>query len=891
MMPMSASRAASKGLVWDGVVTDQSAQPLFIDTVHRRLYLSEYFPGEVEGGGDDFSIAEYDLDAPYGQMLVRRKSWASMVKATYPPSDNKIAADIPNGRAFFFDGESALAEGLKCHCSLIRVLDLHSFTVTSEWDLDQMVPGFYAQGITYSQADHRVYAIGSINGRLVDAANIASVPFVPAVMLAIDVDTGTLAWARSLPKCLRTMTNSGTGTYIVRSRHFPALYVGCARLEAALNSAPYPGASGVLRLWIDPAADTAKALAFKEEFFRVAGSFRGIAAPASKVVFDYAAERLMLSSSSEATPGFWIFDGLASSWAGFVPVPRTQTGAVGVDEATGRMYVRAPRGSSAHRTPPGLIVTDGRGSPVLPGEVFQISRRGASYEPTDASTFFTDPITHRIFVRVFNPTASSGDKVSFIAMRDETSLVPPDDRTYEQTYDSRTADVPEGPDTLATFSGSTAGFGVRALLVGGTGGLTSPVRTGQVLAAEFWELVVGDGIPPGDRGLWGARVPLVDLRTIGASAEAQAARPDDLTRDQQGSTRPTLEQNGAPGTATAAMDWPWPDSFCSDSTGRPVSDHYDRNGGDVAIACDLDRRTASARAGFGGFRGEGVTIGSAGFDGSSVRDTAGGVRTDSRASVHGVEIAVPGAGTLRIGEISQHVIAHAAGRPGTAHLDWEPAVKDVHVLDASGKDVFSCASSCDPHEVAGVVNDRFDLFMRMRIPTPERVATPGGAFAGFQESRDEYVGDLVMDNDGSRAVPAVHVEIYNDWSEKSRLVLDFAAIESSAIYQISKADEPMDEPAAPEGDPPTAVTPALPGGPSIAQQVVPQPGAPIFAAPPSAGFVPRIVQAALFLVRSPGQFASMVLLWMLLGLAGALLARRNALAKTLSSSLGRSPAS
>src|SRR5258708_18608537 len=79
----------------------------------------------------------------------------------------------------------------------------------------------------------------------------------------------------------------------------------------------------------------------------------------------------------------------------------------------------------------------------------------------------------------------------------------------------------------------------------------------------------------------------------------------------------------------------------------------------------------------------------------------------------------------------------------------------------------------------------FGSHVRLRAPTPDRRATPRGAFAGIQKSNGDYYNDLNINNLNSHAVPGLEAILINDTVEKSRLHMQFAAIEAYSIYGIS----------------------------------------------------------------------------------------------------------
>jgi hypothetical protein len=867
IVPQGVSAAAPAGVSWDGVVTREKTTPILLDPTGRRLYTMT--------GAD---LSEFDLDAPYGKMLLRRRTLP--LKAAGHLSDNAVTADFVNHRAFIADRDIGLGDGSPCHaCSFVQELDLRTLRFTRQWDLYERFPNFMVHGLTYSPEDKNLYLMGVTTGGTASyTADWGSVPFQPVTVIALDSETGNLLWIRQLTQCLLPMVTFAVGGHIFRSRDSDALYLGCARADAPSNTAPYPGTAGVLRLNIQPNADQLAALAFPQEFFRAPGTYFAASGPNARMTFDYATDRLAFVTNSATTPGLWVFDGQMSSWMGFVPTTGSGNRGIAFDAVSGHVFLRDGTAS-------GLLVTDMRGSPVPQGDAFDLASPRQDLSAVELKPYLADPITRRVFIPAF-PVNEMGVAVpadeKLIAFRDETPI---SKSQHPVGYDDLTSGLSESASTTTTFAGSSRSFGARAFLVGGTGAPTSPARSGslhKILASK-----VGDVVPPADRGAWLARTKL-DLRNVGATADARAAVTDDGTDDQRRTAQQQTAATSAPlsvalernaGTKVSpsdALEWPWPDAFCIDPDDTPSTVSPVSPGGAAMAHCDRKDESASARASVGASNGNGISIGSTRVVSTAERRFGKGVRMESDASVYGVEITMPGSGTVRIGYMGQHVVTEAGGTSGTAKVEWRPTVQAVHLTDGTGKDIYACGNRCDLRTVASHVNSAFAQFLRMRVPVPERTSTPGGAFATFREGMSEYVNDLVMNNDASRAVPTIEFELYNDAADKSRLLLQIAAIESSAIYGIwpdRTAEGSIIEPRT-VGIPSVSTSP----GPNEFGGLPPD-GKESITADHSRSFGGRVVEAVLFLTRSPGDFFSVLLLWLLLGCGVMLCARRSSLAK------------
>jgi hypothetical protein len=857
--PSSASATSGAGIARAGVVDPVSTKPLMIDPAGRRLY--------VNSGRGTLVIREYDLDRPFGSMLLRK---VPVPLRNVSLSNFEITPDWQNHRAFLLDRD--LQPTPPCpYCSYIRVLDLRSLSFNSrQWQMNDLVPNFYPEGITYSASDRRLYVTGSMVGYPAYFFSVFSVPFYPTTILSIDVDTGKLAWLRTLTKCLRPMSGYAIGGGIFRSVQLPALYVGCARADTtSVAGVPYPGHTGVDRLWIDPKSDAVGALSFREDFFETSGSFASVVGMQTRVDFDYASERFFICSSAFTTPGTWVFDGLLNVWAGFIPAEDTNSMALGVNQGTGHVYLRA--GGDGR-----VVVTEGRRTPVPQGNVYRVAGEGSQAD--NLTTFLADPVTERVFI----PSTVSG-RAELVALQDS---LPPSGRE-DVDYDSLTGDIPESADTFSTFAAGGSGFGMHALLVGGAGGATSPTRNG--LATFFVDSAVGRtvGISPGDRGTWAARVPLLDMRNVAASASAKAVGMDDLTtndlrnaQQQVAELGPSPSPSSAPvGSSVAPLaNWPWSQTACLDSEGNPAEPPKSTAPfGDAEVRCDLahSKVDASSHATVGALGN--VSVARTGFEGESHRTQAAGITATLAAYVRGLEVAIPGTGTLRIANVEQTVTTKAHGRSRTAHVTWNRVIEGVQILDASGHVTYACGATCDADAVASRVNDAFGLQLHMIVPDPEIVATPRGAFAGFQKSYSQYINDLVMNNDSSHEMPAVELEIYNDWSDKSRVFLQLAAIQSTATYGITSTAF-----GSPSSGGPTLST--LPGIPDRGQGLnVERNNDDARLAEKATGRPPAkgLLQTGLFLIRSPGAALSTALLMTLLGGLVALALRRKSLLEVL----------
>jgi hypothetical protein len=234
-------------------------------------------------------------------------------------------------------------------------------------------------------------------------------------------------------------------------------------------------------------------------------------------------------------------------------------------------------------------------------------------------------------------------------------------------------------------------------------------------------------------------------------------------------------------------------------------------------------------------------------------------------------------------------------------------VTGVTVTTAAGEvaALGDCASTSaspgttDCDELAAEINDRLDFRMKLELPMPEMVATPKGAFAGFQQNQRDFLHARTVNNQGtaftgepeSRAIPALQLTVINDSDERSRLILQFAAIQANSIYTISKAPEFGDSPDPLPEAPRTASLPDVPdvtvptvglGSPPDLTIADPEPlpgevGSDVPATVDPVAVAQPPVGGTAFLVRSRGEALSFALLWLLLVGAAASAVRRQSL--------------
>lgn len=855
-----------------------------IDVQRRRLFLVY---GSDETG--TFHLADYDL-APRLPAL-RRSADLGPDFVLRAGSEYRFAVDARRNRLLSLGSANSLEELESPSLSRVEIRDLDTLRVVGSWELQERVPGFVGWGLTYAPKDGLVYVLGEfvespIGTQHSQTTPNGTKPAPPSAVVALKRD-GTLAWVSPLPHC-QPLNNPSLGAMVVRASSRPVLYVPCIR------TSQYPNMSGITRIWIKPNASQAEALQFTQEFFPISGFWLLSHEVRGTGSFDPGTERVFMQTLSTTNPGAWVFDGRISAWVGFIASPELRT-STGINQGNGHYYM-------AHSVKP-LIVVPARGTPVPQG----VNVPGAHSD----FRIWADPNSNRLFALVAPESVGLPEgPLAYAVFEDmvpsEIELEPPD-------YDALTEDVPEGPDTYTSFAGGISGFGLRAAAIGGYGGS---------LFSTWNSLFPGTappripGVGPGDRVLTFAHSPSLDLRDVGASASAQAVSPDALTDDEHRARQKEIETVCARAAKTAedqqlpqvakevenrcptvdpkakemaeALAWPWPAVGCLDAGGDDITMQGGGPRGQSEVECDLAGRIARAKVSFQGAMAQGISIGSSSFEAKVFRDQLKGVVTQAIAVSRGVRLEVPDVGSVSIGAVTSTATTRAAGRPGTARVAWHRTFDRLTVRDESGSVIHEVEECTDEtcQQVVQAINSAFAPRLRVRLPEPDLQATPQGAFAEVRERDPDALEGLVLNNEDARVVPGLEVTIYNDGSDKSRLVLQFAGIRANSIYTISSAgglglpgDGGLGLPTPGFGfGAGSAMSPTQggfsSGGPSLGGS-----------APPLQPAAPEGLQGALaFLIRSPKDALHLSVVLALFAAAAATVTRRSALQRMLEES-------
>jgi hypothetical protein len=852
----SAAPRPARGLTKIGVLPQppkdsvKQGQVVQIDAAERTLWYTYY----NDADGLSTWLVEYDLRSDIPRFVRSGRVGAPNEIPTSTPYTT--ALDAKRDRLLFMRPNQAGENS-------ILVVDTEKFETEGVWSLTQAVPGFLPMGMTYSATDDRVYVVGEMTQSVVVGNSATGQKAVGpgTAIVALDGENGAFAWAAPLPECQQALYSFGLGSLIARSRKSASLHLACTTGGSGRGDA-FPGQAGLMRVTVAPDAAPQDALSFRREFFPISGvyfsgTYTGIAA------FDPGTDRFFMQSLAQATPGAWVFDSRLSAWVGFVTAPDSSNYWTGLNPGTGKFFMGSPDndGSGGY-----LLVADGRATPIPQGLQAKVPVSGF---------ISADPRSNRMFVPALSKEQPGYFEIAIL--RDETPnadpLRPPD-------YDELTSDVEETDETVTNFSGGANGFGARAVLVGGYRGALN-------FAGEY---VNASQLRSGDRGITAARVPSVDLRPIGASATSQSLVPD-------ASTAAELEEG-------ADAEWPWTPATCLDGSGEAVEAAGEGSGGEATVRCDLAKSSASARASFAAVSGAGFRVGHSTFAADSRRDAKLGVVTTATSTAGGIELAPPGAGSVSIVEVTATATTSAHGRPGTTKAKWERTLSGVVVRDAEGavvQRVAECTTTAEEDQCAALqkqVNDALGTRMRVDLFEPDVVRTPKGAFAGVQQSDGQFYnartvngqGTSFTGEGGSRAAPAFQLTVYNDAVERSRLIVQLAAIQTNSIYTIApKAEYDVTPPIPVADDPAPVPEPAPPAtgstGPTGVATTDLAPivdDAPVAAAPsdvaaPVAMPVEDVPAVLAFFARGPVEGVMVAAIWILFGCAGGAVLKRRAL--------------
>jgi hypothetical protein len=778
-----------------------------------------YSTFQVVDGGNKRFIVEHDLSKPIPTPL--RISEPNVTVSTFQ-SPYSVAFDRGRDRMLLLSNTLGR--------NLIEIVDLDTLTQVAKWEFETILPGFAPVGMRYDEKTDRFLLVGEFSGSREtggaprNTGNYLAGPG-PAVV-ALEGGSGAVVWVSPLQQCHSVMVAFGAGALLAQSIYRPSLYAFCSSGEAARQ--PAAGQNGLVRLDITGHEKAAGVVNFPSEFFPVSGTYTGTSGSTGITGFDPKSERFYAQSLAARTPGTWVFDGLRDSWVGFIAAPNATNKFLGLDSETGKHYMGGSGGAISY-----INVTDGRATPVPQGTLFE--------DIPIAEQILTDPDSDRLFAPMAVESPEGGSRWGVMVLRDKTPPIVPLSPT---NYDALTQDLPDSK-SVVQYSAAASGFGAGYTVVGGWESLysryTHPINPNEDNPAgpNPAELAYGD------RGITYSAVPSVDIRPSGASATAAAGAVDQATdsdrrdRESQVPERPEEAPKPPKPPKEARVSTLAGGQTCLNGGGPRIENEQGKGDPErVVVVCDLAELTAEGFASYtDNINGGGQSLGASSFDTRTFLDPKRGVVTETTAVARGLTLGAPGGqGSVSFDRVTAVATTIANGRPGTAKSTWQRTVEGAVITDPDGKEQRprSCTTTVtagakprtegDCGTLENAINS-VTTRMQVRFPAPVLTATSRGAYARIEERETDFLNGLTLNNDQSRAVPAMEVTIYNDGPEKGRLIAQYAAIDANSIFTRSPMatfgeidrprtgwdDQGPTDTGADDEDGPTGGTPGTPG--------------------------------------------------------------------------------
>lgn len=654
-------------------------------------------------------------------------------------------------------------------------------------------------GLVSDDARKRLYVLTSSSDALTSLG--LPVDVKGTSILAYDTTNLTTAsrplWTYRVRPCHKILAQKSTGAYFDVGADGRFLYFACQGSAAGVAAL-----HGVARVNLGDPVGTDPTGGFTTEFFPFAGNLtRGYS------LGDRGNDRVAIGVAGVGLQRLYVFDALHRSWVASMVLPGNNTGGGGADPHSGRIYVL--------NDDFGLRYVDASALPAVLGQPITVDHRALGKD------LEVDPQTRRVFLPGQSFPALDGGtphpNAHLWVFEDRTA---PYDPPADQHPDKRTHQIDEEDASSVSHSAGGTAYGVRSTLVGGVAG----IKGGEAIALIPEE---AGALRPegGDRGLFLGHIPKAQLSgevTRGeAKATASAVRMDEATAaDLKGkygfaTGQAGIGKEGAPpcndakpGPECLAFDElsgnvrSLQEAKCSDLGGK--DDPINGNQSGSKVSCRrLDKVQAWASATTA--TQVPVETGDVTFSvGSSearvdvTKDAKNGVTTISRSFARDVTLTVPGLGALSIGEINSMAKTTAAGKEDTATSDLEAYAKNVRIVDAEGKLLFSCGvpnadaheDECEPANAAEAINRYFSPRVQARGPRrdmdPLYLGSPGGAQAIVAKDRYARWSDLAVSGDLQREVTGLEITAYNDDVDASRVVLELAGVYAESQYQIGE---------------------------------------------------------------------------------------------------------
>lgn len=564
---------------------------------------------------------------------------------------------------------------------------------------------------------------------------------------------------------------------------------------------------------------------------------------------DTYSRRLVLAGKGPDGPQFRVFDTDHSRYVGLVRGPGLGLQGMTNDPTTGRLY------SSGGPVAPSLALSDL--GPLLPTQG-EIVPAGTTVNDNNRQRRMAyDPTTKRLFV-----AHQFQGKTYLAILRDNLTRYAPQPPL---NYDAGALDAVDRPGVTDSSRAAGAGaYGAEHSLIGGIGALYGNASNTQDSTATF----------KGTRYLRQAAIGSASLTSSSATATAVLATEDSGTdQNRQAVSAESKQDLGHQFAKPAECS-----DFGSTPSKQPVKSMT------AQVSCDLEKGRTHAAATFtspGGFlmtlpgQQSGlpvpIEVGRATSEVTHTRAPGRGrLTTTVTASAHNIDLF----GEVSIGSVTSTVMVSTHGRSGTA-LASEPKVT-ITGLAVAGKP--ACAGSCSLEQAQTILNEALGSRGHVEIPQASVIRTRGGTLASV--GQDPWMhAEQVLDYEREEedyTVPAMTLIVYLEGQQKSRLVVNLAAISASSIYRVFPLMEPA--PPAPEWTPPPGASLPPPPDRVAPPHYDPPPAGPIASPTTSGGgLLNALVDTLRLSLRSPSQALPLILIWSLFAIAPYLSARRRLL--------------
>ncbi|MDT7538747.1 MAG: hypothetical protein QOI82_2332 [Actinomycetota bacterium] len=713
----------------------------------------------------------------------------------------------------------------------IQVVDLtgkkapapYTFTAASG-----TTPGASVVGLSsYAYGGHRYLLAVLYFTELMNVSAGQSATTHSTLIVALDADklltdpAHALVWKApyDVTNCVRPGFYGPRGLYLGVGTTGDFLYFVCKTLATSSPAMTVAGPAGAVRVDLrDPDPAKQDSSAFTTEYFPFAADFTYGTSSG-----DPAHDELYLLTGGPRYQKFYVFDAVHRSFTGSVPLHFTARGGGNVmgaapDPTTGRAYLVLQDFQ--------VIVTDATTVPVQQGRSESIGwKSGVSNPPV------FDPATRRLFLAgsdfcTVESTDAGTCSQPDVATANAASLrVYQDDVPYSPATaddpDALTHDTAEIPGvTPVDYSAFASSYGARLAAVGGVHGSQAAIGYDGAMAGLHTVAPDFPNLPDSDRTLYLGQVSDTELSTAAARAHAAPFAIDSGTEaDSAGVQSYLANQLGPDGQQQLA---PAQDQVaqgraeigpagCSDLGSKPASQL--NPSGTAGAFCDNEglqsagesAATPAAPVELPG--GVSFSLGSAGSWTTLTKEKATGSNATATAIARGLHIGVPGAGSVDIGEVKTTASSAAHGRPGTTSSSFTRSVTNLVISDGSGKPQFACGftdpgatvglaagTPCDPRTVTEQLDAQFPGRLKFVMPEPDtspNVAhSPGGSKAAVIKPQYVLWNDYNTNHDDSTEVPGLQIQVLNDYTQPSRLVMSLAGVSVESNYRIGQPPPP-----------------------------------------------------------------------------------------------------